>query len=140
MEALTFKNIRVGHVNAFLPSVWFLINAGIFSLFRLYLFDNGGLWMRVSKRPIVSSYKPRSKFPSFIHGQNNSIRRFYMNLISEVIAIKGITDSRFNDEFMVPGRFLKSAFKTSGIGFQSSNWWWSTPTCFNNPPEVVLEF
>ena len=88
MEALTFKNIRVGHANAFLPSVWFLINAGIFSLFRLYLFDNGGLWMRVSKRPIVSSYKPRSKFPSFIHGQNNSIRRFYMNLISEVIAIK----------------------------------------------------
>ena len=25
---------------------------------------------------------------------------------------KGITDSRFIDQFMVPGRFLKSAFKT----------------------------
>ena len=81
-ESIHLKNIRVGHMNAFLPSVWFLINAGIFSLFRLYLFDKGGLWMRVSKRPIVSSYKPRNRFPSFIHGQNNLIlaRRLYMNL------------------------------------------------------------
>ena len=28
--------------------------------------------MRVSKRPIVSSYKPRNRFPSFIYGQKKS--------------------------------------------------------------------
>ena len=61
---------RIVNENVILPSVCVLINAGIFSSFRIYLFDNGTLWMRVSKRPIVSSYKPRNRFPSFKNGQN----------------------------------------------------------------------
>ena len=38
--------------------------------------------------------------------------------------LKGITDSRFIDQFMVPGRLLKSAFETSLIGFWARTGGW----------------
>ena len=53
---------------------------------------------------------------------------------------KGITDSRFIDQFMVPGRLLKSAFETSLIGFLGQNWWLGTSMYFIYPPEQVLKF
>ena len=33
------------------------------------------------------------------------------------VTVKGITDSRFYDQFMVPGRFLKTTFNTPRICF-----------------------
>ena len=72
---------------------------------------------------------------------HNQVRQANVTLnVTLAMFVKRITDSRFYDQFMVPGRFLKSAFNTPRVCFWAWKWWQSTLIYFINTPEQVLEF